>query len=383
MEVALSRLSPESRAILTAAQRDERLSPEVKAHLRAKLGRRLGLGASLAVGAGAVGVRATAAAAAAAAAAASSAPAKVASIALPSWVLATGKVVGALALAGATGMAVGPIRDGILSAPAADVAPSAPGEQPRAQRQAPAPAAVAVAVTSASAMPSPHTADSLEEQAAPAALQVSPTVEPPAGAVEPSAHDGEQPTPSPWPSLWRQEERPAPPTSRSAAIASAQSQTDRAISPAQSILKTDRAISPAQSILKTDRAISPPLAATPSSGAPPWLDAPPRPSQETPSGQPVATDQDDLFTEIATLRTAQAALRGGAPGQALELIARAESARTRLVLGEEFVVTRILAYCALGREQDARRLAANFLLQHPRSPLSERVRSSCAHPAIR
>jgi hypothetical protein len=50
----------------------------------------------------------------------------------------------------------------------------------------------------------------------------------------------------------------------------------------------------------------------------------------------------------------------------------------RGLLGEEREAERVLALCELGRVAEARRAAAAFLAESPRSPLADRVRTSCA-----
>ena len=48
------------------------------------------------------------------------------------------------------------------------------------------------------------------------------------------------------------------------------------------------------------------------------------------------------------------------------------------VLREEQRAARILALCAAGRTGEAKAEAQRFLAESPRSPMAERVRSSCA-----
>ena len=47
-------------------------------------------------------------------------------------------------------------------------------------------------------------------------------------------------------------------------------------------------------------------------------------------------------------------------------------------MGEERAAARVVTLCRLGRVDDARAEAARFVRDRPRSPLVERVRSTCA-----
>ncbi len=53
------------------------------------------------------------------------------------------------------------------------------------------------------------------------------------------------------------------------------------------------------------------------------------------------------------------------------------------MLGEERAAERILALCALGRKDEARTEAQRFLSRFPRSPVAERVRTSCGGDTAR
>jgi hypothetical protein len=86
---------------------------------------------------------------------------------------------------------------------------------------------------------------------------------------------------------------------------------------------------------------------------------------------------DTLREETASLRQAQAALRAGAPGQALALIEAQERRFTDGALAPERAAARILALCALARVDEAREQVQRFERQWPRSPLLARVRSAC------
>jgi hypothetical protein len=96
--------------------------------------------------------------------------------------------------------------------------------------------------------------------------------------------------------------------------------------------------------------------------------APPGPSATTPS----------LEAETALLEKAQADLREGHPERALAALDAHDAELKGGALGEERRAARILALCAAGRSGEAKAEADRFLAASPRSPMAERVRSSCA-----
>jgi hypothetical protein len=84
-----------------------------------------------------------------------------------------------------------------------------------------------------------------------------------------------------------------------------------------------------------------------------------------------------LSEEAALLQSAQRALAGKDPDQALLVLADHERRFANGALREERQVARILALCALGRVEGARALALAFVAASPRSLLIPRVQSSC------
>lgn len=99
-----------------------------------------------------------------------------------------------------------------------------------------------------------------------------------------------------------------------------------------------------------------------------------RPSSGAKGVDPV----DLLREETAQLRQAQQALRGGQAARALTMLDEQGRLFARGVLGQERMVTRILALCALGRRGEAQRLGAAMERASPRSPHLTTLRNSCA-----
>jgi Tfp pilus assembly protein PilF len=92
-----------------------------------------------------------------------------------------------------------------------------------------------------------------------------------------------------------------------------------------------------------------------------------------------STDTLDLLREeTAQLRQAQQALRGGQAARAMAMLDEQNRLFARGVLGQERMVTRILALCALGRRGEAQRLGAALERSSPRSPHLATLRNSCA-----
>ena len=85
---------------------------------------------------------------------------------------------------------------------------------------------------------------------------------------------------------------------------------------------------------------------------------------------------DGLQDETALLARVNAALRAGDTGRGLVLLDEYDHRFPSGVLHEETTATRIIARCQAG-DDGARDAARRFVEQHPRSPLSSRVRSSC------
>lgn len=102
----------------------------------------------------------------------------------------------------------------------------------------------------------------------------------------------------------------------------------------------------------------------------------PMESATAPSEPPAAPSS--LEGEIRLLRDAQAALSRGDASRSLELLEQHQSRYPNGVMSQEREAARVIALCKLGRRDEARAEAAHFVEQHPTSPLSARVRGSCA-----
>jgi hypothetical protein len=71
-------------------------------------------------------------------------------------------------------------------------------------------------------------------------------------------------------------------------------------------------------------------------------------------------------------------MASGDPSAALSTLDRLGASHADGVLREERLAARIVALCAAGRVDDARREAARFLADSPASIHAARVRASCA-----
>ncbi|MBZ5714937.1 hypothetical protein [Nannocystis pusilla] len=85
-----------------------------------------------------------------------------------------------------------------------------------------------------------------------------------------------------------------------------------------------------------------------------------------------------VLAEMALLQEARAALRGGRPDAALELLGRHAESFARGSMAEERAALRVLALCAAGELVDGTAEAAAFLRAHPRSAYAPRVAAACA-----
>lgn len=103
-----------------------------------------------------------------------------------------------------------------------------------------------------------------------------------------------------------------------------------------------------------------------------------RPGSSGTSASALRNRPESLEAELELLQEVQSDLRRGAPREAL---AKLDAHRTedRQLLAERSAA-RILALCAIGRVDEARRRAAAFLKQHPRSVQRTAVVESCANP---
>lgn len=85
-----------------------------------------------------------------------------------------------------------------------------------------------------------------------------------------------------------------------------------------------------------------------------------------------------LQAETRLVRAGLAALHAGDPARALALFDEHARSYPNGILADERAAERIVSLCELGRASEARTAALLFLRDHRTSPLSERVRSSCA-----
>jgi hypothetical protein len=129
-------------------------------------------------------------------------------------------------------------------------------------------------------------------------------------------------------------------------------------------------------------------AASPTSTYEPRRDAPAAPvRQRSITARPRATvppavERPSLLDgEIALLRAAHTARRGGEPARALAILHEHETRFPHGALSEDCAAERIYALCALGRADEARLLATRFMAAHPASPHAPAVRSSCGFTA--
>jgi RNA polymerase sigma-70 factor (ECF subfamily) len=84
-----------------------------------------------------------------------------------------------------------------------------------------------------------------------------------------------------------------------------------------------------------------------------------------------------VAAEAELLRDADRALKAGDPARALNLLVEHTTRFPNGILIEERDAERIVVLCALGRSDEARIAAVEFLRVRSRSPLAQRVRESC------
>jgi hypothetical protein len=105
------------------------------------------------------------------------------------------------------------------------------------------------------------------------------------------------------------------------------------------------------------------------------------PTQAPRAAKPIASGTSSLASEIQVMHDVEAALSAGQPARALQLLddaAKTHGGRYGGAMGEERAAARVVTLCRLGRTDEARAEAARFVHDRPRSPLVERVRSTCA-----
>jgi hypothetical protein len=88
--------------------------------------------------------------------------------------------------------------------------------------------------------------------------------------------------------------------------------------------------------------------------------------------------ESDLSRELTVLKEAQRELADGNATASLALLDRHARTFPNGTLGAERTAARAFALCALGRVEEARALAREFLRTAPSSPLVPRLRTSCA-----
>jgi len=108
--------------------------------------------------------------------------------------------------------------------------------------------------------------------------------------------------------------------------------------------------------------------------APPRAPAVPRPK--------AAANAPDFLEAVRWLRRAQRAERRGEGALALSLLEQIDERFPPELLGEERQATRVLGLCGTGEPEKARELARELLAKSPRSIYAERLRASCAAPAL-
>lgn len=146
---------------------------------------------------------------------------------------------------------------------------------------------------------------------------------------------------------------------------------------------------------------SPSVSALPSVSASPSVGAPdaevsvqsvrPRSSRATPlratplrarAESSAATSDRDFLDAVRWLRRAQRAVRHGEGALALGLLHEIDTRFPPELLGEERQATRVLGLCGSGEDERAGELARALLADNPRSIYAERLRASCAAPAL-
>jgi hypothetical protein len=117
----------------------------------------------------------------------------------------------------------------------------------------------------------------------------------------------------------------------------------------------------------------------PPAGAPAAAEAPAAgPVAAADPSEPASRKASSLVEETALLREAQTKLGAGDAAAALARLDELGARHPDGLLREERLAARIVALCAAGRVDEARRAAAQFLAEAPLSIHAARVRASCA-----
>lgn len=94
------------------------------------------------------------------------------------------------------------------------------------------------------------------------------------------------------------------------------------------------------------------------------------------------TTGSPFYQELTFLRRAQAALRRGDAAYALGLMVSLEQLHKDGALRSEREMTKVLAFCQLGREEEATTLARKLLRRDPQLPYAQRLQGSCADVSV-
>jgi hypothetical protein len=113
--------------------------------------------------------------------------------------------------------------------------------------------------------------------------------------------------------------------------------------------------------------------------APPKVAAPPAatagPTEAAPAATARAPEASSLADEVALLDRARNALVTGDPSRALAILDGYDQAKVGSTLSAEATLLRIEAWVQRGETGRAAALAAEFLRDHPKSPVADRMRS--------
>jgi hypothetical protein len=88
--------------------------------------------------------------------------------------------------------------------------------------------------------------------------------------------------------------------------------------------------------------------------------------------------EDSLGAEVELLRRARAAANAGNHGEALDVLQQHQRRFPRGKLARERDMSRLKAYCALGKQAEARRLASGMMARDPSDVLRAKLQKTCA-----